>query len=94
MIRYLRDEWYAFRCSLANRRKRRTRGTGRRLLACFLIVAGYSLLNGTVPAIFLARARATDDLWFYGLWFAALLVFAVLGGLGCASVYAEGAQER
>lgn len=61
----------------------------KRLAACLWLIVAYSALAGTVPAIFLARARATDDLWFYGLWLAAEIVFALLGGLGCASVYAR-----
>lgn len=64
----------------------------KRLALCLWLVVAYSALAGTVPAIFLARARATDDLTFYGLWFASVLVFALLGGMGCASVYRKEQQ--
>lgn len=82
---------YLLRCRFALWRKRH-RGAGR-LLACVWIVLAYSVMNGVVPSIFLARARATGDLWFYGLWVAALVSFATLGGLGCASVYRKEQQH-
>ena len=61
----------------------------KRLAVCLWMVVAYSALAGKVPAIFLTCARNTGDLAFYLLWFAAVAVFALLGGMGCASVYQE-----
>ena len=61
----------------------------KRLALCLWLVVAYSALAGTVPAIFLARARATGEVEFFALWFAGVAVFALLGGMGCASVYAR-----
>lgn len=61
----------------------------RRLLACVYLVVAYSVLAAAVPTIFLTRARNTGELEFYGLWFAAEVVFALMGGMACAGVYAK-----
>lgn len=61
----------------------------RRLLTCLYLVVTYSVLAAAVPAIFLTRARNTGEVEFHLLWFAAVVVFALMGGLACASVYAK-----
>jgi hypothetical protein len=61
----------------------------KRLLTCLYLVVAYAVLAATVPAIFLLRARNTGEVEFYLLWFAAVLVFALMGALGCAGVYAK-----
>lgn len=61
----------------------------KRLALCLWLIVAYSALAGTVTAIFLARARNTGEVEMYALWFAGVAVFALLGGMGCASVYAK-----